>query len=61
MEVMVFWCSCTGHKNNSADDGINHTFVAVNINEDMLAVVLFIFFFFLAFLVNSVIMEPCHP
>lgn len=27
------WCSCAGHENNLVDDGINHTSVALNVNE----------------------------
>lgn len=29
------WCSYAGHENDLVDDGINHTSVALNVNEDM--------------------------
>lgn len=31
------WCSYAGHENDSVDDGINHTSVAQNVNEDVFA------------------------
>lgn len=31
------WCSYAGHENDSVDDGINHTSVAPNVNEDVFA------------------------
>lgn len=38
------WCSFAGHENDLVDDGINHTFVALNVNEDMFGCCFFFFF-----------------
>lgn len=48
------WCSYAGHENDLVDDGINHTFVALNVNEDM-------FGCFFCIFNNSVNIKPSHP
>lgn len=52
------WCSYAGRKNDLVDDGINHTSVALNVNDDMfgcLSVFLFCIFN------NGVNIKPSHP
>lgn len=59
------WCSYAGHENNLVDDGINHTYTGVKVNEDMFSSCcffkfFFFFFFFVAFLINNVNIKPRH-
>lgn len=54
------WCSYAGHENDSADDGINHTSMVLNVNEDMFSCFCFFVVFFCIFN-NCVNIKPSHP
>lgn len=55
------WCSYAGHENDSADDGINHTSMVLNVNEDMFGCFFFLFCFFFCIFNNCVNIKPSHP
>lgn len=49
------WCSYAGHENDLVDDGINHTSMALNVNEDMFGCCCCFFAFLITVLTSNLV------